>query len=335
MPDEDDDKIEDMAPSAESTLDDKAQDAPAPTGTQVANDADSSPATGENERDLLSVVRNVVDTNRKPAQMAPPAEGDEDEAPGGGPKPRDDEEFSDVPFHKHPRFQQLLRKSKAFEQDAGRYRNVQNFMDQNGLAAEEAADLLIIGGLMKTNPVEAWRRMKPAIQRLLIAAGEVLPDDLRQRVQGGELSQAAALEVSRSRAAQESMEAMRSFEERRRNMEVRNRVVLDVQQAALDWEAERRHKDPNFDAKMPSLMREVTYLQRTEGVPETPEGVREQLRKAYKALAPPPAQPAAQQRPQKKPITPIRGGQGAGGAKPEIRSTMDIVNSVLARRRSA
>lgn len=329
LPDDDeDDKIEDMAPSAESNLDDKpAALAPA------ADDAAPSPATGDKDHDLLSVVRDVVDNRQKPDPMASPAEGAEEQAAPGGRKERDDENYSDVPFNKHPRFQQLLRKTKTFEVDATRYRNVQNFMDQNGLAAEEAADLLIIGGLMKTNPVEAWRRMKPAIQRLLVAAGEVLPDDLRQRVQAGNLTQDGALEVSRARAAQESMQVTRSFEEWRRQRDEQQRVGSDVQMAAFDWEDDRRRKDPNFEAKLPSLMKEVAYLQRVEGIPGHPAGVRDQLQRAYKAVAPV-AAPAAQ-RVQRKPITPIRGGEVAGGAKPEIRSTMDIVREVVSRRRSA
>ena len=333
LPDDDKD-FEDMAPSADPVLDAPAADAPK---AEAAEAAEPSPATGETEEDgLLSVVRDVVDANRKPDdQTAPPAEGEEDPDLGGAPpKAQDDEDYSDVPFHKHPRFQQLLRKAKAHEQDAGRYQNVQNFMDQNGLGAEEAADLLVIGGLMKTNPSEAWKRMKPTIQKLLVAAGEVLDPELAARVQRGEINQAAALEVSRSRALAQSVQATQSFQDRRRQQTEQQSAGQAIAQAATDWEGERRAKDPNFEAKMPLLMKEVAYLQRVEGVPNTAEGVRAQLAKAYKgvvlpasAATPTPAAPAP-----KKAITPIRGGAVAGGAKPEINSTMDVLKARMAKR---
>lgn len=331
LPDDDKD-FEDMAPSADPALDVSAEAEAAKAAAAEASNAAPSPATGETEDDgLLSVVRDVVDASRKPDdQAASPAEGEEGQVQDdGGAKQQDDEDFSDVPFHKHPRFQQLLRKSKAHEQDAVRYRNVQGFMDENGLAAEEAADLLVIGGLMKTNPIEAWKRMKPTIQKLLIAAGEVLPDDLRDRVQKGELAQDAALEVSRSRATQQSVQATRSFEERRRTQQTEQQAVADVQQAAVDWETNRRAKDPNFEAKMPLLMKEVAYLQRIDGVPNTPAGVQAQLAKAYKAIVlPSAATPTPQAKPApKKAITPVRGGTVAGTPTPAEQSTLDVVRS--------
>ena len=336
LPDTDDKDFEDMAPSADPALDATAADAA--QAAPVADDANSSTAApGDTEDEgLLSVVRDVMDARKPEEQAASPAEGEEDpEKPGDADaKEPDNEDYSDVPFHKHPRFQQLLRKAKASEQDATRYQNVQNFMDQNGLGAEEAADLLVIGGLMKTNPSEAWKRMKPTIQKLLVASGEVLDPELAARVQRGEIDKAAALEVSRSRATAQSLQASQSFQDRRRQQTEQQSAGQAITQAATDWEGERRAKDPNFEAKMPLLMKEVAYLQRVEGVPNSPEGVRAQLAKAYKSVVPPAAAAAPTQAAPapKKAITPIRGGAVAGGAKPEIKDTMDVLKNVMAKR---
>lgn len=336
LPDDDKD-FEDMASSADPALD--AQDAQPPAQAEAGapDDANSSTAAqGEDDAGLLSVVRDVVAEREQPAdQSAPPAEGEEDHGQDAQPpKDPDNDDYSDVPFHKHPRFQQLLRKAKAHEQDAVRYRNVQNFMDAHGLTAEEAANGLTTFALAKVNPVEAWKQVKPWVQKLLIAAGEVLPPDLQERVQKGEMSSEAALDLNRARAAQQSMQATQSFQEQRRQHEQQQSTAFAVTQAAEDWEADRRKKDPNFEAKLPSLMEKVAYLQRTEGVPNTPDGVKAQLQKAYKALVPPPA-PAAPRAQQKRPITPIRGGQVAGGAKPVVNSTMDVLNNVMAKRQRA
>lgn len=319
--------------------------------TPVAETAEPSAATGEtDDADLLSVVRDVVgkQSEAEDDQTAPPAEGEETvEAESAA---ADDEDYSKIPFAKHPDFKKLVRKKNEYreqarmfearaqenEQDAVRYREVQTFMEHNNLAPQEAADLLIIGGLMKTNPVEAWKRAQPTIQKLLVAAGELLPDDLAQRVQRGELNPASAMAESRARAMQMSMQRTQSFQEQRRQQQDAQNAVTANKQAAISWAADREQKDPNFAAKMPALQREIVFLQRTEGVPKDPQGVQAQLARAYKAVntafRAPQAAPTAQQRPtQKKPITPVRGGQVAGNAGQTELSTMDIVRQYTRR----
>lgn len=318
-----DEEIEDLESSTGSDLDDTAASASADKPSEPAA---SSPATGENDDDLLNVVRDAVTESK--GQAASPADGGNDGQSTDDklPKEQDDEAYSDVPFHKHPRFQQLLRQRNGFRQDAERYQNVQTFLDQNGLSAEEAADGMVVMSLMKTNPVEAWKRVKPTIQKLLVAAGEVLPDDLRQMVAEGKMDQVAALEVSRARAGVSASETQMSFAEQQRQRRAERDTRTALGGAAGDWEANRRKKDPNFDAKFVPLQKEVLFLQRTEGVPNTPEGVKAQLEKAYKAVneALKPVAPPPRRKPE---IKPVRGGEVAGNQRPAEQSTLDIVRA--------
>ena len=309
---------------------DLAQDGQATAADATAN---SSNATGETDDSLLSVVRDVVAESRKeddqtasPAEEGAEAEGSE---PPEGQSPKEDD-YTDVPFNQHPRFKALVTEKNrykaerdGFRQDAERYQNVQSFIDSHGLQAEEAANLLLIGGLMKTNPAEAWRLMKPAVQNLLVAAGEVLPPELQQQVQAGQMSAEAAIEVSRARAALASQQAYARFEQERQQRSAWQSTATAIQTAASEWEAERTRKDPNFGTKLEPLMKEVAYLQLKEGKPNTPDGVRDQLNRAYKALKPP-ISPAAQQ---KRPITPIRGGQVAGKTAPTEMSTLEMIRA--------
>lgn len=314
-------------------ISDMKDEAGAPVGAEQPAAADSSNATDANETEetsVLSIVRDAVGEKKEETPAASSATGEEDAStddPAAGP---DDENYSDVPFHKHPRFQSLLTERNTFKQDATRYRNVQTFLDEQGLGAEETAELLEIGGLMKRNPAEAWARMKPQIQQLLISAGEFLPDDLRQRVQAGELTQDAAIEVSRSRAKVQSIEHSRSFEQQRIERQQEAEKIEAVKSAANSWAADRALKDPNFDAKMPALQREIAWRQSQEGRPNTPDGVRKQLKECYDAVNAtfqPPA-PVVQ----KAPVTPVRGGRVAGDVRPEPKSVLDIVR---AQRQSA
>jgi hypothetical protein len=325
MPDTDDKEMEDLASSA----------GPEDVTPETAITASSSDAEqSEGESDLLAVVRDVVTKGKEtPEPPASQADGEEDGKTDADAeaKDQDDENFSDVPFNKHPRFKQLLSERNAFKADAQNYRNVQNFIDAQGLTAEETADGLIIMGLAKTNPAEAWKQIKPWVQSLMVASGEVLPDDLKSMVQKGEVSVQAALEVSRSRAAVQSVQAQREADRQRAERDRQQGAVVALRTAAESWQAERRQKDPNFDAKMQPLMEKVAYLQATEGKPTTPEGVREQLQKAYKALAAvvAPAAPAAAPKPA---ITPIRGGAVAGNQAPVAQSTLDIIKARVGNR---
>ena len=319
-----DDNIEDLDPSTDPNLDETA--APASDAAKP-DDAKSSDATGEKPDDLLSVVRDVVTESRGKSETASPAEGEEvsEETAGQAKKP-DDENYSDVPFSAHPRFKQLIRERNALRGDAERYHNVSSFLDQNGLSPDEAADGLMIMAKAKTVPAGAWQQIKPWVQKLLVAAGEVLPDDLRQRVQNGEITQEVALEFSRTRATAQSVSAAQSFREQLAHRQQTSAQVNALMGAAQQWENDRRLKDPNFEAKYEDVRKEVIYLRETEGSPNTPEGVRAQLQKAYKLVND--RSKAAQPAPPRRPvIRPVTGGQVAGGQRPEYASMLDIVRA--------
>lgn len=186
---------------------------------------------------------------------------------------------------------------------------------------------------MKTNPVEAWRRARPTIQKLLIAAGEVLPPDLQQRVQAGQLNAESAMAESRARALQNSVTATRSFEQQRNAQLAQQNAHSSIVDAGNNWEADRRAKDPNFEAKLEPFKREMAYIQHQEGRPTTPQMMVDQFNRAYKAVnatfkAPAPAQqpvrrPAA--KPAIKPVT--TSGSVAGNPVPEDASILDTIRS--------
>lgn len=327
-------EIGDLEPAAAAIAPDEAgaaQAAETPAAAEPSTATDVSKPEG-----ALSVVRDVVAARKEPA-AASSAEGGET----SGQKPDDKalkapdaEDFSDVPFNKHPRFQQVIGRLKAAEGDAKLYRNVQNFLDTHGLVAAEAADLLTVGALAKTDPAEAWKRVQPWVQKLLMAAGEVLPDDLRERVSKGELSQGAAVELSRSRAQVASHEVARTFEQQqaeRRQQQQMGSARLD---AVAEWEADRRVKDPNFEAKYGPLQREIAYLIQTEGQPKDATGVKDQLKRAYDAVNKSfrPAVTSPRTSTGQFAVRPVVGGQVAAAAPAKPQTTLEIIRANRVRR---
>ncbi len=334
----------DVDSSAAPALDEAKVDA-APAATETEAPADSSAATGETEADTLSVVRDVVEAREEePAEAASPAEGEVEDGEVEPAKEQDSDDYSDVPFNSHPRFRKLLAERNTFKQDAQRYQNVEAFLDQNNLTSKEAADLMEIAGLAKTNPVAAWANpaTKKWVQDLLVGAGEVLPQDLAQRVNNKELSLDVAQEMSRTRATLASQEAVRKFQEQRGQRQQRAAVGQSIQGAAEKWEAERSLRDPNFAAKVPLIRKKLEFLHATGQVPTTPEGVTEQLKLVYGAVnrevgqqqaaqTRKQTQPVVGQPPVKKAIRPITSGQVAATAQPAPKTTLEVIRQIRQR----
>lgn len=306
-----------------------------PKGDTEGKDAGSSDAHDDNADDSTSIVRDVVKESRGEASSADAAK-EKTEAEGKEPKEEDNENYSDVPFNKHPRFQHLIRETKSLRGDAGQYRQVVGYMEQNGVSHQEFANVLQITALSKTDPVKAWEMAKPIVQELLRAAGEVLPPELQQRVAAGEFTPEAAAELARAQARVKSVETGRTFEQQRRERIERENAANALQDTASSWETDRQARDPNFAAKQPLLMREVAYLIQTEGRPDTPAGVRAQLDKAYKAVVLPAAKaptkaPTVGQGPAK--ARPAASSSASGtNLQPVAQNTRDIIRGIIAKR---
>lgn len=300
--------------------------------TDNAVDADSSNA-GETEKDTLSIVRDVVDDARESDEgSASPAESEETVADAADAPKEQDESYSDVPFHKHPRFKQLLQERDSYKGDAQRYQNVQTFLDTNGISAQEAADGFDIMAKLKTDPLSAWEKLRPVVQNLLVAIGEVLPEDLQGRVQNGQLTPDAAFEISRARAKANSVETRQSFYEQqseRRQKEAHERSLYD---AAVRWESDRRLKDPNFATKFDALQKELVFIHHREGKATTPEGVEDQLKRAYAAVTVSAPAPAPQPKPKVGTSRLPIGASSSTNSAPKPNSTLDIIRAERAKR---
>ncbi|RUP22309.1 hypothetical protein [Methylobacterium sp.] len=339
-------ELEDLSTELEAELEAHANEGgtDGQTGAESAKPAEgagSSDAQAKTDEGLLGVVRDAAPAKKPDAAAASPAEGAETgDKPGeGAPKQPDNENYSDVPFNKHPRFRQLLSERNANKSDAERYRQVDTFIRDNGMTAQEAADLLTVGAMAKTNPAKAWELARPWVENLLKACGEVLSPELQQAVQEGRMTQEAAYEVSRSRASVAAMEASRTFEGQRREQQERDEHSRSLTNAAVDWETQRRERDPNYDAKLELIHREIAWRHHNGDIPKSAAEVKAQLDDAYKVVnasfrAPPSGGqggggggPAPTPR---KPTKPVTGGSVAGGnAKPAPRSMLEVVQQAV------
>lgn len=293
----------------------------------------SESSTEHGEKSLLSVVRDVVADRGDKSTAASPAEheseapevadGQQEKTDGEGEKPDD---YSDAPFHKHPRFRELIAERNEYREDATRYRNVEQFLRTHQMSADEAAEILTIGGLLKSDPMAALERIKPVFLNLLRVTGEIIPADLQEKVRAGQITPEMAKEFSRVKAQQQVESLRREADARRQAEEAAVREVEAVQAEVMTWEAEKRRTDPHFDAKSQTIQLHVAAWRGQGGVSRTPAEARAVLEQVYKtvnAQFTPPATPA--DRPPRKPLT---GGSVPAGAAPTPRSTLDVIRQV-------
>ena len=330
------DNTEADSPDVSTTPDEHAVDQ-----TDVTDaGADSSPAPDGEKADLLSVVRDATSTQADPDSQPgdhqsdtsdedsstdddSQSEADEDDEIEADQREPDDEDFSDVPFSKHPRFKKLIQQRNDFREGHRQYEAVQSYLRENGLTSEEAAQALHQQALLKRDPVEAWKTLKPIVQDLLVKTGEVLPSDLRERVQKGELSKQAATELSRLRAQQGVQQQRQQYDQQLEQQNAQHRQQVEMQTAASEWERAKR-ADPNadFDKMAEDIQKEVVWMMRTKGQPKDAVGVHRILDEAYRSVRKRHAPPRNRQQ-----KTPVRGGQVTSGQSrsTETPSIEDIV----------
>lgn len=295
----------------------------------------STVETSETEPDFLSVARSVVDEGVGEEGDEPEAEaseedpeaaasqaGDSDQEEQAEP---DDENFSDAPFHNHPRFKKLIAQRNEFRQGHEQYQQIQGYLVENGLTGEEAAEGFEVMALLKRNPEAAWAKLKPIVQNLLVATGNVLPDDLKSRVQRGELNREAAIEMSRLRAGQQTLTQQQQFEQQRQAQMQAHQAQQAVKTEVGSWEMAMRTRDPDFDAKYDVIEGQVLRMQRAEGMPRTPTEAKAQLNRAYEAAN----QLFASQQARRPAKTPVTGGRVSGTPRSEPTSMEEVVRRAL------
>lgn len=300
----------------------------APTADVESTSADPSNAQDAGkDKDLLSVARKVVPQKTKAPQASSADKSEVDSRKPSG--PRDPDDFSDVPFHKHQRFQDLIARLDHYKKGASQFQQVRGFLDNYGIKDDEAANALQFVALQKTNPVEAWKLAKPVIENLLLAAGEILPPDLVQMVQQQKLSRDAAMEISRTRAAMRGVQATAQHSQQAFETARKREFETSVRTAIGTWETDMQTRDPDFGRKQQFVRDRMVALVQQHGFPQNADQAVGMARQAHKDVttflrsAVPP----------KPKVTPAVGGRVAAAPAPSggHKSLVDAAKAALGR----
>lgn len=250
-----------------------------------ANPADSSDADEKGAKEpenLLSVVKSAVE--KEPEAAASPPVKDEADKPAEaaeGDKPAEAEaKDADLPFHNHPRWKEMVAQRDTYREDAERYGNITTFMGEHGLSGEEVAEGFSVMAAIKSRDPEQLAKAREyfegGLAQLDELLGNALPDDLRERVEAGELDEATAKETANARAranlAETRLKDRNDADTAKSERDQRVKLANDMVTASNGWEERQRKADPDF-AKKASLVEQTVraIVQREGKAPASPE----------------------------------------------------------------
>jgi hypothetical protein len=285
------------SPSADGT---EAQTGADQVDDQVETEEGKADAKPKDERaELLAVVKKAIAPKDKgevdPAGASSDASGKKDgegdpkaDGKAGDEKPGKPNTEEDTRFDKHPRFVKLRRQVEDLQPKAERYEKITGFMQEHDLSPDEVSEGMKIMALMKRRPADAFKALQPYMEKLGAYVGETLPQDLSDRVEAGEISEAAAREMAALRAGREHDVVMterdREREQERQAQEITARRVSAVN----DWAATKRSSDPDFAAIEPLVRDRARALiaERTQAgkPPVTPEAAVEVVEEALRQI---------------------------------------------------
>lgn len=261
-------------------------------------EATSSPAGAETPSIFDAVKASLEKTDAKEAPPASePAKTDSEKAadPSKEEATEEDEEAVDkgelsedekkvLSAKTQRRIQKLARQRDAEQEVANRTRNLDAFMQTNGIAPEDAKGAFEILALMRSKPEEALTRIGKLHYELAISLGKVLPQDLREKVEKGAIDEDTARELAVSRAKSQGFErATETYAAESRAAQERD-FKAGIDREVNTWEASVLKRDPDFASKRPDVLTHFRALLQTGEKITSPTDARRLMQKALDAV---------------------------------------------------
>lgn len=338
----------------------------AATSTAADDNLDSSPDgdTAEAEQSLQDVITEAAGGNNEDSdyeaedseQAAEEGQAPKGETPEGDAKAEDDakaetesqtedeedtgedvEEGQKIPYQ---RFKKVIdqrnewkEKTQTLEQERDQYKqgheqfqSLQSFMQESKLTNEDVAETLHIAGLFNSDPKQAAALLEKKLQTLHRLTGDVLPEDLQEQVEVGEISEARAKEIAELRVSnartqqqyQELTQAQQQEQMQRQQQQVRSAMAT----AADTAQQELVNSDPDYERKAPWVRKELQLLIQAEK-PQTAEDAARLVKQAHSNVTKELAKLAP--KPQVRPGPSSAQGRGSSNATREPSSMADAI----------
>jgi hypothetical protein len=276
-----------------------------------------------------------------PAAKADPEDPLKAEAAEGEDEDLADDEFRKLGHKVQRRIKSFTKKLEAKDAEIGglkpkatEYDKIVSNLTRSGLTSEDFSNLMEIGGLMVQAPDKALARLMPVVRHLQEQVGEILPDELQERVRQGYLTEADAKALNRSTADAQRLreQAERETERQKTEKETRERdeLVTSALGAVESWEKQKASKDPDWHLKRTEVAEQVelaivreaqkrksAYFPTAEESVKLAEKALEIVNGRLKHLKPKPEE--------RKPVN----GSTSSRSKPAAKTTLDAINNAL------
>ena len=167
---------------------------------------------------------------------------------------------------------------------AEQYGKIQDYMNTFGLTPEDVAQGFDIMAKMRTNPQLAFEALKPIFEQLALQTGAILPNDIRDRLRKGQIDEATARELARSRASAQTAELQAKFTNDQAQKRQAAQVHYAVQSAVARWDSDKAAKDADFARKRPMVEDAARTIMAREGQATTPDAAVKVLDRALKVV---------------------------------------------------
>lgn len=255
--------------------------------------AESSPAVTGEKPSLFDAVKASLNkddkgtppvSEAKPDSKVPAAE----EEPAGEETDADDkgqiseEEKKLLSERTQRRIQNLARQRDDLKEPAERTRQLDNFLQSNGIPSEDAKGAFEILALMRTDPAEALKRLRSTAYELSLSLGETLPADIQERVTSGAIDEKTGRELAIARVQvgglKQAAETLTAENRDKNEREFKSQVSKDVSA----WETMQASRDPDFAKKQPLVETEFRALLQTGESIKSPADAVRLMKLAYK-----------------------------------------------------
>lgn len=316
---------------AEVDTDQSAQDHASQDANASASSTEGDHQDANDPKSILEAVQAAAKTDKEEPSSSSDQDGedgedaDPDKAKSEDDKSKDAEakegEEDQPPFHKHPRWKEVQQELKDLRPKAEMADQLQGYMQQAGLSVQEVNAGFELMNLMKNDPAKALEQLQPYVQSLQSYTGERLPDDLRQDVEDGYITEERAKELARYRNETTHSKARAEQAQQETRQQQAQRQSQDISSAVSDWERSWQQSDPDYATKQARVLEKIELkMLRGSQAPQSSQDAIKLCEDARKEVE----QELSRFRPQKRQQTPVS-GQAQVASNPEPQSMQDAM----------
>lgn len=256
-----------------------------------------------------------------------------------------DDKDKQLPFHNHPRFQELVKekndyktKVETFQQEQDRTKpaiewakGFSDYCQKNQIDDGLLNTALEIAALSKMNPTAAVEKLRSHLESLEVSIGSKLPMDIQKKLDEGLIDDATAKELSSLRVKSLGLEhttkaTQQSIEQQRQK---------DIIAATNTWDASKQQSDPEYPKRREMIEDRLKVLW-NQTPPQSAQEVVSLAEQAYQEVNKRLSSVMPRARAQRV-IDPTRGGRTNGhsnGDKVPAFKSLDDTAGLLATIRS-